>query len=168
MSETKTEVLDLTGITRGSDTIRTTIEMGDGYSRGGEMVIQLGECNLFERGGHRGEWELRSYLNRGATDPEEDSAHALSLGLVGVALESLHYGGATIICHVSGDRGAFRVPPPDYDPFGLEGTVICTQCEEPHPVVPEDYYLPPKTKEQGKLFERFKAQPVKIRTWRPR
>lgn len=89
--------------------------------------------------------QLQAFLTRGATDFEHDSAKALVLPLVGVTLDSVT-NHVTVLTGIVASRVPedFRVPWPGYDPFQEALPCEADVCKDaPHPIVPEDFYVPP-------------------------
>lgn len=134
--------LDLRAITRDADKAETTVSFFDEIHA--EVPwIRLGAAALHQRRSRGGLlWELTAYLADGVTDPDEHSAYALWLPLIGVTFEGVHYH-MTTVYGVVGHDTAFRVPPPGYDPKKIVGAEMCADCDPPHLILPEGYGAPP-------------------------
>jgi hypothetical protein len=106
---------------------------------------------------------LRIRLKGRAVDFEHDRAYALWLPLIGVQVDSVYHGMVDFMGWIHPNSlDDFRVPPAGYDPVGHPETVTCTQCDEPHPIIPEGFYTPPTNEA---LYERVRGQKVKICLW---
>lgn len=93
---------------------------------------------------------LRVYLGHGATDFEHDSAYALQLPLYGPFFKRVDYHRTVLRAFIPPDLPLcdFNVPEPGYDPFQLDGTHDCKECQNPHPVVPQGSYVPKGTEDR--------------------
>jgi len=158
------ETTDLRGITRRPDRCRTTVRFVDRYETIETIAVSqpdrrpavfkpvdwlvVGEAQLHRPADHSAAWTLKAYLADGATDNEHDSAYALQLPLIGVELRNVFYQVTMIRAWVQPQdyddaNDAFRVPRPGYDPRWHPSTRICRECEMHHPVVLDEFYLPP-------------------------
>lgn len=132
---------DLRGITRDADKVITEVTLELFNKRNPWLVF--GQANLRSID-HGKVWLLESYLKDDATDLEHDSAYALRLPLIGVTLEGIYYHTARIEAWVyPGSFHDFHVPVQGYDPFHMEDTMTCNDCEKPHIIVPRELYVPP-------------------------
>lgn len=167
--DTKVEKVDLRGITRDSDTQRTTVYLGDRYGRNENEWIICGSARLRFHDNKK-QWMLAAYLNGGATDFEHDSAYALQLPLIGVIFNGCEYNHVDLTAWVDPDAvdGSwtdFHVPTSsDYNPMKHEDAMTCTEhesCkEEPHIIVPEGFYVPPYDRD---LYKKVFGKRVMIR-----
>ncbi len=103
------------------------------------------------------------------TDPEHDSAYALSLPLVGVEFGDISYHTAEFSGWVDNcDPHGFHVPDPGYNPLQDKGVVICKvypDCKrKPHKVVPEGFFVPPVN---PTLYQKVRGMRVTIRISTP-
>jgi len=147
---------DLRTITRRSDKCQTVIYLCDYLGHAKWKWLIFGEMQLRSHDRNAQRHYVSAYLGQGATDVEHDSALALQFPVLGLKFEHLWYHTTVFSAivdplHDGQDeemdemtRGEFRVPGPGYDPMKLSGASICDygQCQ-PHPIVPEGYYLPP-------------------------
>lgn len=79
------------------------------------------------------------------TDISHSAAPVLRLPLIGLHLSSLPVQNHVTRLEAWIDPNApedFRVPRPGYDPRTTPGTFTCTDCEHPHPILPDGRYLP--------------------------
>jgi hypothetical protein len=153
---------DFRSISRDADRAFTRVDVIlDRFDRAQYRWIIAGQGNLDRRNRDRNEHTLRVYLGRDATDFEHDSAYVLQLGLYGVHFEQTWYGVTTLTAFIPPDLpiDEFSVPKAGYNPFELEGTEMCEpdpgyhgRDHEPHPIVPEENYLPNGDPEQLKLL----------------
>ena len=159
--------MDFRPLSRNSDKILTTIILYTDHER--SEWIKLGEIMLRERGNNfKGIWQLSAYLLE-ATDFEHDSAHLLKMELVGVEFTAVEYGQTRFEGFIRGDmEDDFRVGGPDYNPLALPETKQCKgtkkdYCKrgEPHPIVPEGYYVPPVNAE---LFNIVRGRRIEVIT----
>jgi hypothetical protein len=95
-----------------------------------------------------------------ATDFEHDSAYALSLPLIGLEFQGVHYHQTQIRAWVGVNPEHFHVPLPGYDPTKHPKAVVCTNCPKKHPIVPEGFYFPPFERE---LFKKIRGREVLIK-----
>lgn len=156
---------DLREITRRSDLCETTIDIIDEYDRVRHRWITCGEASVqMPDGRSRDLVRLTSYLGRGATDFEHDSAFAFQLPLIGWRFENAFYQKVSFIAWVPalGDPGDFAVPDPGYNPFEMEDTENCDleHCEHlHHPIVSEGKYIPTGNDE---LYKRVTGRKVRV------
>jgi len=154
------EKVDLRHITRHTDKVQTKVWIVDRYGseRVEWLVLGAPQIRFFE---NKKTWWLSAYMNQGATDFEEDSAYALRLPLIGVTFDGVEYGATRLVAWVDpAGLDEFHVPASsDYDPTKHPDTVMCTKCKKPHPIVPEDFYVPPRDKA---LFKKVRGQRVII------
>jgi hypothetical protein len=153
---------DFRSISRDADRAFTRVSlMLDRFDPIEYQWIIAGQGQLDRRGNEPGNdrYVLRCYLGRNATDFEHDSAYAFQLTLYGVRFVHTWYGSTTLTAFIPPDLDIedFRVPKAGYDPFKLEGTEICDDPNfygpdhKPHPIVPEDCYVPKGDPKQLKL-----------------
>ncbi len=82
-------------------------------------------------------------------------------------LDSIFYHGTNIKAFINPSpkrADNFHVPTPGYNPMTHEDSHECTECEEPHTIIPEGFYVPPANTE---LFENLRGREVHIRIWQP-
>ena len=159
----KIELIDLTGVTRDSDKLRTTIYIHtDRYDRTLEEWIRLGQFEL------RQDINPHMIIARGdATDFEHDAIYLLRLPIIGLTLDRIAYGATTLEAYihpdVDPDGHDFGVPPPGYNPMKLKGVTKCHQCkgDEAHVIVPEGNYTP---KFNPELYEQVRGKKITIHT----
>lgn len=155
--------LDLRRFCRDINTVKTIISLL--WDSEHEFPwIHLGQIRLLKRGNdhnyYRGVWTLDSFV-QGHTDEEHDSAHILSMQLIGVDFGMILYGQTEIHAYVDPNLSPycqFSVPEPDYDP--LKDATPCDHCrgEEAHLFV---NYLPPDNRE---LYQQVRGKRIIIRT----
>ena len=146
--------VDLRSICRHSDRCVTTVYVAvDRYRPHEHKWLVLGEGHLDRHMPDRDEHTLRAYLGYGATDFEHDSAYAAQLVVQGVRWHNVSYHCTSFSAFIPPDIEPehFRVPQPGYDPFALDKTVECPRCKT-HPMVPENYYVPPGDENAFKLL----------------
>ena len=152
MSITK---IDLRPICRNADKVDCLVTMREGGRE--QEWLHLGAVSLTERG------ILNARMDKGATDFEHDSAYACCLPLIGVKMEYIDSHVTILTAWINPQHEPFspefNVPPADYNPMEHPDTVMCDQCEEPHPIVPEGFYTPPFDEE---LFEAVRGKKVTI------
>ena len=126
----------------------------------------MGQARLFQTNNSNRPpiWVFDSYLSEGATDFEHDSAFALRMGLVGVEFRSVYYGHSEIIAVIDPQGfDDFCVPPVGYNPMKDPDAVQCedAMCKkhEPHIIVPEGNYTPPRSAD---LFKMVRGRFVEI------
>lgn len=143
------EYTDLRLITRASDQVRTLVILEDRYRENTMKWLEFGECRLRRSDSSEFvEYALHAFLPRGVTDFEHDSACAVSLPLIGLEFRGIEYHQATFTAFISLDAGepfaGFHVPRPGYNPMEHEDAEMCDSkhCNEPHIIVPEDFYVP--------------------------
>lgn len=151
------EETDLTGITRDPQEAITEVYIHeDRYARP-QLWLKFGQAQL--RNEESFCW-LSAYMMSGVTDWEHDSAYALRLPLIGVQFESVYYHKTKITAWVDpSNPDEFHVPTPGYDPTMLDEASLCSECDEPHMMVPPGYYVPPFDK---KLYEKVKGKRLTI------
>ena len=154
------ELLDLRSITRDSNKCRTSVILQWDWQTRIEWII----CGMVDfREDKTKRWTLQAYLNKGATDFEHDSAHALGLPLIGLTFDRLYYSRSAFTAWIdpNDDSDSFRVPLPGYNPAKLKNTIKCNDkhCDEKHIIVPEGYYYPPH---DAKLYDLVKGKKVEI------
>jgi len=104
--------------------------------------------------------DITARMVEGATDDEHDSGYAFTLPLIGFKfLHAFGYGAVVFEGFVDPNLDGysisnFRVPSAGYDP--ITGGEVCTECEEPHPIVP---YLP---EENVELYKRVAGKRVEV------
>lgn len=163
---------DLRDVSDHTDRCVTTVFIADNEEepdddRPRKKWLVFGSCNVRL---DISPMRLEGYLKGNVTDPEHDAALVLRLPLIGVKLHMIH-GHATVLEAWVAPRSVdeFHVPWPGYDPVKREDTQMCDyeRCEEPHPIVDWDYYVPPTEKE---LYEYVAGRKVMIRigTVRPK
>lgn len=155
---------DLRDVSDHTDRCVTTVYITDGddhYDRPSTKWLVFGSATVrLDITPNR----LCGYLKGNVTDFEHDAAFVLRLPLIGVRLDMLH--GHTT--HLEGwvathAEDEFHVPWPGYDPVKHPDTVTCDygHCkDDPHPMVPEGYYVPPTDKD---LYEYVAGRRVSIR-----
>lgn len=140
---------DLSGITRNSHKLLTTVTIEDGdMMRDRIEWLRLGQARVrHARDRHDGRWVLEAYLDKGATDFEEDSAYAIRLPLIGATFEGVDYHTTNLLAWVDPNAGGphpeFHVPTPGYNPLKHPDTTVCKRCKPHHPIVPTGMYVPP-------------------------
>lgn len=160
---------DLRGISRDSDTCRTTVTVDMGYDENGrEKLVKwivAGQGQLDKLDGHRRvqRWWLRSYLDN-ATDFEHDSAYAFRLPLLAVEFKAVWWHQVHFNALINpNEPDDFHVPLPGYNPLEHPKTEQCPeercQGEHAHLIVPEGMYVPPFEPE---LFKLVAGRPVEI------
>lgn len=151
------EQVDLTSITRDSNTCRAIVKLKLGRHKSIDWWLKFGQAQL--RNEDNLCW-LTAYINNDVTDFEHDSAHALRLPLIGLKFDSVCYHSSKFTAWVDPDgEDEFRVPLPGYNPAEHPDAVKCTQCKTAHIIVPEGYYLPPFNKE---LYNKVRGKKVYI------
>jgi len=171
--------IDISGICRNNKKKRVAVKIIPGFGTRPHRWLTLGEASLYPIGDpSRGIWQLASYLSdgddRGAvTDPENDSAFACRFLVANPVLQRVQYSAVSIVATVlnegrfHGDGGLygepdFHVPASaDYNPCKTDGTE-CEECDEPHTIVPSDFYVPPF---DPKLYEQVRGHRVEIEFW---
>ncbi len=155
------KLIDLSKITRDAGKIFTEVRLCDGANL--FLWIKFSQCYLRKFNDER--WCLGAYL-RSATDFEHDSAHALSLSLIGINFESIDYGLTRFSGWIKPDSSEhFRVPTPGYNPLKHPETEKCSEdhCqskENRHVIVPENFYVPPENTELFKLVRGRRVEVV--------
>lgn len=150
---------DLRDITRSSDITKTIIGiyMGTKWEGSGPWLV-FGACEVRNE---ENICRISAYLDYDITDPEHDSAYALRLPLIGLEFINVCDNYTHLKAYVDpNNEREFHVPNPGYNPTILEDSYKCTDCEEPHIIVPEGYYVPPVNKE---LYEKARGRKVGIR-----
>ena len=160
---------DLRNITRDSNIIETSVSAYMGATWEGIAAmnewLKLGACDIREER-EQGAYRLTAYLPYGVTDFEHDSAYALRLGLVGLEFATMYNGSVHLLAYIDPNCSSeFRVPEPEYNPMKLEGAYECSDCEDRHIIVPEDYYTPPFNKE---LYKEMRGKKIRILMAPPR
>lgn len=140
---------DLRGISRRSDKCMTTVHVHgrDPWETTRWIVAGEGKLRL-----DMDPPELQVYLPAGVTDFEHDSGYALRLPLIGVKFEGVRYHRTRVSAYVAPHSpDGFAVPWPGYNPMKHPDAFICgegttgyDECRKnPHPIVPEGFYVPP-------------------------
>lgn len=161
----KLEKTDIRGITRMSDRMLTTVELGHRQEKRIEWLI-LGQCQVNYNEPTK-TWALEARMTSGVTDFEHDSAYALRLPLIGLTFEAVYYHQTKLNAWVDpefdrheGDN--FRVPLPGYNPMEHPRATKCkdSHCESKgHVIIPEGFWLPPFNKA---LFDAVRGRQVTI------
>jgi hypothetical protein len=167
---------DLRDITRHAELSNALIQVGyESYSVH-HTWLRCGLLNVNTNERMPGQVELRSYLGRGATDFEHDSAYAFCFKVIGwqfVSIDRYSIVEFTGWIVPRGEAEDFRVPNPGYNPFegqyqGADGRgediYMCSgeqgECKwadgKEHAVVD---YLPPANPE---LYEKLKGLPIRV------
>lgn len=155
----KVELTDLTGITRDNKRVRTTVYLHENNYGDKIPWLIFGQAEV--RNEERICW-LDARMTEGVSDFEHDSAHALRLPLIGLKFEQVWYHTTYITAWVDPNNpDGFHVPRPGYNPMKHPDAEVCEAdyCGEPHPIVPQGYYVPPFDKE---LYEAVKGKKIEI------
>ena len=144
--------IDLRSFTRDSDKVKTTVSFRDHGTL--QRWLVFGQCNLKPQN-HGKALTLSGYLLDDVTDPEEDSAYALSLSLIGVQVSMVRYQNTILEAWISPDPDSFHVPRGGVDL--LKDAETCTECEKEHLIVKN--YKPPFDEE---LFRSVAGRQVEI------
>lgn len=138
-----------------------TIVDFDPRARGEEFQgtwFRAGTVEILE--GPEGEWRLSARYCGGVTDFEHDSAYCFVVPLIGLRLDFLRGGRSLFEAYVHPRAGdEFRFPDAAEDPAGFPGAHTCTCCDEPHTIVPEGRYQPPRNPE---LYRKVAGRKVRI------
>ena len=95
--------------------------------------------------GRDGEWKLSARYAGRVTDFEHDSAYCFTVPLIGLRLIFVRGGRSFFEAYVHPrNEDEFRFPTEAEDPAGFRGARQCTHCDEPHTIVPEGRYQPPR------------------------
>lgn len=149
------ETIDLRPFTR-SEHVETNIFLVEPTLEK-KLWIQCGEINLHST--LDGVWDLKVRAGRNATDEEESSAIICCLSIIGLRLEMIYNGISFLDGFIKPysrsiyDQGVLLW---QTDPFANAAT--CTECEEPHPIIP---FIP---KHDPKLNAKVSGLRVEIRT----
>lgn len=155
------KTIDLRRISRNPRKCLTTVELQLDWDTKIPW-LRFGEASL-DYSDRTNIWTLGARIGFGATDFEHDSAHLLSLPLIGLKLEMVIGHMSFMSAYIHGDAEHFLVPPDsNYNPMKLPGASVCKEkrCGKPHPVVPQGYYVPPANPE---LHRRVMGKRVEIR-----
>ena len=175
MTRLRLEETDLRGITREVGSCLTVVSVYTSFGEPSKVRwLVFGEADL-RHNEPTNTWMLVAYLRDGATDFEHDSAYALQLPLIGLAMRDLSCHQTTFGAWVdpNDDRlgGGFRVPKPGYDPWALPGSSKCAHrscwkggAKGPL-IVPEGHYTGPPRDED--LFAAVRGKRVELVVGRP-
>ena len=152
---------DLRPICRDPDTHRCVVYLVGRYGGNREAFLRLGQVNLRTQDNARSQ-ELTARMADGTTDFEHSSAYVMWLPLIGTGLDLLNNGLVWLSAWINPDVTAgddFLVPAADYDPRKHPGTKMCEHCDEPHLIVPENFFTPEANLE---LFDELRGRRVEI------
>tara|TARA_R100000656_G_scaffold104176_1_gene75964 strand:- start:23225 stop:23755 length:531 start_codon:yes stop_codon:yes gene_type:complete len=152
---------DLRTISAGADESLTLIYVTPERHASEFLWVAAGKSAL-RRFNNSDEYALSCYMGRNATDFDHSVPIILQLRLMGVTFEGMNWHCPTFSAFVPPDSRRFdvAVPPVGYDPFGHPKTRPCKECQEPHPIVPHDCFLPETSPEvyQALLGKRVRIE----------
>jgi len=136
------KALNLSSISRGSDVLRTSIRFEDYDIRGilSGPWLEFGECWI-QNGGSI--CQVSSPIRDDITDFAHDTAWVVRIDLVGFQYIYTRRHVTYFRAYLTPDPKDILIHSPDFIPEKVEGAIRCSNCQDNHLILPEDYYVPP-------------------------